>query len=214
MAAECRAAEMGDHAPDHSDGTTGQCRHRAGRRCRQGRYPCWSIRASAFRSIINKNIVDELKDLPTPPSRDQLVHVAGQRTTQEVRLPSDPPPGVRQVRRLPFIVTAGIESGGRSGRDAFDGIQLAPISVTVLNVENRSIWTMATGKLEISFRRKALRGQSRLLASAGRGCRTYARRYPGKDHLSADTGWAHDKSHPRHRGYHHIAEPRCGAARF
>jgi predicted aspartyl protease len=70
-------------------------------------------------SLINKNIVDELK-LPTRPSRVQLVDVAGQRTTQEVRLPSITLGRVRQ-EGVYFIVNAGINPvGGRP--DAFDGI--------------------------------------------------------------------------------------------
>jgi predicted aspartyl protease len=70
-------------------------------------------------SLINKNIVDELK-LPTRPSRVQLVNVAGQRTTQEVRLPSITLGRVKQ-EGVYFIVDAGTNPvGGRP--DAFDGI--------------------------------------------------------------------------------------------
>jgi predicted aspartyl protease len=70
-------------------------------------------------SLINKNIVDELK-LPTRPSRVQLVNVAGQRTTQEVRLPSITLGRIKQ-EGVYFIVNAGTNPvGGRP--DAFDGI--------------------------------------------------------------------------------------------
>lgn len=70
-------------------------------------------------SIINKNIVDELK-LPTRKSRVQLVNVAGQRTTQEVRLPSITLGRVRQ-EGVYFIVGEGTNPvGGRP--DPFDGI--------------------------------------------------------------------------------------------
>jgi predicted aspartyl protease len=70
-------------------------------------------------SLINKNIVDELK-LPTRPSRVQLVDVAGQKTTQEVRLPSITLGRVRQ-ENVYFIVNGGTNPiGGRP--DAFDGI--------------------------------------------------------------------------------------------
>ena len=70
-------------------------------------------------SLINKNVVDALK-LPTRPSKVQLVNVAGQRTTQEVRLPSITLGRVRQ-EGVYFIVSAGTNPvGGRP--DAFDGI--------------------------------------------------------------------------------------------
>ena len=70
-------------------------------------------------SLINKNIVDELK-LPTRPSRVQLVDVAGQKTTQEVRLPSITLGRVRQ-EGVYFIVSGGTNPvGGRP--DAYDGI--------------------------------------------------------------------------------------------
>jgi predicted aspartyl protease len=70
-------------------------------------------------SIINKNIVDELK-LPTRKSRVQLVNVAGQRTTQEVRLPSITLGAIKQ-EGVYFIVGDGANPvGGR--RAPFDGI--------------------------------------------------------------------------------------------
>jgi predicted aspartyl protease len=70
-------------------------------------------------SLIDKKIVDEL-NLPTRPSRVQLVNVAGKRTTQEVRLPSITLGRIRQ-EGVYFIVDEGINPIG-GGVEPFDGI--------------------------------------------------------------------------------------------
>src|ERR1051326_7158191 len=70
-------------------------------------------------SMINKNIVDELK-LPTRQSRVQLVNIAGQRTTQEVRLPSITLGQVRQ-EGVYFIVDDNPNPIGGNA-PPFDGV--------------------------------------------------------------------------------------------
>ena len=70
-------------------------------------------------SEISETIVNEL-NLPSRPSRVQMVNVAGQRTTQEVRLPSITLGRVRQEG--PFFIVDPAPGGGT---EPFDGI-LAP----------------------------------------------------------------------------------------
>jgi len=70
-------------------------------------------------SQINNNIVDELK-LPTRRARVQLVNIAGQRTTQEVRLPSITLGQVRQ-EGVYFIVNDRANPIGGTA-PPFDGV--------------------------------------------------------------------------------------------